>query len=158
MPRLRWILLSAVVGATGCGALVKVSGTDVNDFTTRTAVQKEFGKPSATGVEEGRPYEEYVTHLKLAEPGSAEGLTILDASTFFLAEFVLFPTELYRAADHIYNGQTLHVLYDDKGNVINMRTDGSAIYHPHFDPLAAPSDIQTDRALGSGNNVDQAPK
>ena len=158
MPRLRWYLLGAVLCCTGCGALLTQAGTNVSNIPTRDMVHQEFGKPSAAGVEDGHPYEDFVTYRKIAEPEAGEGLVILDLSTAFLAEAVLFPMELYLMTDHAIEGQKLHFTYDEKGNVVDIHRDGKPAYKPPFNALTQPVDYQPTGEMPVGTNANQMPK
>src|SRR5262249_32061590 len=126
----------------GCGAIMTQTGTNVSNLTTKDMVHQEFGQPKAAGVENGHAYEEFLTYKKIAEPEAGEGVAILDFSTLFLAELVLTPMEIYRAADGAIEGQTLHFAYDEKGNVVDIHCNGKPAYLPPFNAAKPPTEIQ----------------
>ncbi len=142
MPHFRWVLIGAILSCTGCGACLTQVGTNVSTFPTREVVHQELGQPTASGVVEGQPYEEFVTHRVIAQPEAGVGVTMLDCTTFFLAELVLFPYEIYLTADRSIEGQTLRFTYDNAGNVKDIQRDGKPAFAPPFNALSPPTDIQ----------------
>lgn len=124
----------ALLPCAGCSAMVASSGKDLNYLTTRDEVHKEFGKPKESGTADGNSYEEFRSHQMIAEPGGAIGMTMVNFATLGLAEFVLFPAELYKVSSRSITGQSIRFSYDESGNVVGASINGEPIaWSPHRD-------------------------
>jgi hypothetical protein len=129
------ILAASCSGGSGCSTLIARSGKDVSVLTTREEVQREYGEPSASGLDEkGRPYEDFVTHRKVAEIEEAKSMSMACAMTSGLSEFFAFPTEACHALYGIVVGQDLRFFYDNSGNVEDCNLNGQPgfnLRHPY---------------------------
>jgi hypothetical protein len=100
---------------TGCSALVACSGTDLEKIGTKAEAHEKFGKPIATGWENGHSFEEYTTRRKLSETHKVQYIAILDGITL---GFV--------ACRRSAIGQTLRFYYDEESKISGMR--GEAVF------------------------------
>ncbi|MBX9584098.1 MAG: hypothetical protein K2X87_27680 [Gemmataceae bacterium] len=140
--RLAFLLLAAgALLPAGCSCLVASAGKEPVAFTTREQVRAEFGRPTATGEEAGRFYEEYVTRRKLAEPLLlANGMLMASYCTFGLAEAALFPLTIYETGRGFVVGRRLRYEYDESGKVRAVKLDGGTLLHAA--PFAEPAPSQ----------------
>ena len=117
MRFLCFILALTILSSTGCAAIVNGSGKDLSQINTKDQIHQVFGTPKVTGVSDGETFEEFRTHRKLSQVWMGEYYIITDIMTLGLAEFIMFPLELWRAGRQIIVGQTLRFTYDEAGNV-----------------------------------------
>src|SRR5207248_186044 len=113
--------------SAGCTVFLTSSGKDLGTLETRDQVRREFGQPTATGISEGHPYEDFLSYRKIAEPEKGTYLVMGDIATLGLGELVWFPTELYRVSCRSIRGQTIRFTYDESGNVTGARLDGQPV-------------------------------
>lgn len=121
------VLLGGILLATGCSSLVAMSGKDVSALASMDQVHKEFGKPAVTGMADGRDYEEFTTHNKMADPQRAGVLIMGDLMSCCLYELYFFPYEMALLGKTVVSGDTLRVCYDPQGNVTDVFLDGEQI-------------------------------
>lgn len=121
------VLLGAILLATGCSSLVAMSGKDVSALASMDQVHKEFGKPKVTGMADGKDYEEFTTHNKMADPQRASVLVAGNLMTCGLGELYFFPYEMALLGKTAVSGDTLRVCYDMQGNVTDVYVDGEQV-------------------------------
>jgi len=110
---------------SGCSVLIANCGKDLNVLDDRDQVRQEFGEPVATGIEDGKQFEDFRSHWKVADPywggpGYAMGM-ILTAGLYELGGF---PYQVYCASRATIVGQDIRFYYDRAGNVSECRVDG----------------------------------
>jgi hypothetical protein len=115
---------------TGCSTLIADSGKNLGELKTREQVHTYFGEPAKTGTADGKDYEVYYTHRKIAE-GQLErwskGMGI--AMTLGMLELYYFPEELVYLAKHTLAGQEMTFVYNDTGRTISiMRNYNEQMY------------------------------
>lgn len=123
----RVMVLTALLGSTGCSWLVINSGQQLNDLKTREQVQEVFGPPATSDVLGDQVYDEFRTHRKIAEPWKNSYLVMGWCYTLGLGEIVWFPHQAFVAARRSILGQKLMVTYDEAGNVQQVSLDGESI-------------------------------
>jgi hypothetical protein len=123
----RVMVLTALLGSTGCSWLVINSGQQLNDLKTREQVQEVFGPPAESGVFQDQAYDEFHTRRKIAEPWKNLYLATGWVYTLGLGEIVWFPHQAFVAARRSILGQELRVTYDEAGNVQQVSLDGDSI-------------------------------
>jgi hypothetical protein len=123
------LLVSAGVLALGmgCSSLVAISGKDVSTYASMEQVRKDFGKPAAKGMADGRDYEEFSSHAKISDPQKAGVLIMGNLMTCGLMELFLFPYELCCAGHNVIAGETVRFAYDAQGNVTDVYVDGDQV-------------------------------
>jgi hypothetical protein len=126
------VLVFCAALSNGCSMLIAQSGKDLNICATREEVRAELGEPCASGVEEGKRFEEYRSRWKISEAGSYGCLTygMGFAMTFGASELLLFPQALYLLGKRTVLGQTVRVTYDDAGIVTGLYLDGEDLDCP----------------------------
>lgn len=123
----RVMVLTALLGSTGCSWLVINSGQQLNDLKTREQVQEVFGPPATSDVLGDQVYDEFRTRRKIAEPWKNSYLVMGWCYTLGLGEIVWFPHQAFVAARRSILGQKLMVTYDEAGNVQQVSLDGESI-------------------------------
>lgn len=142
------LFVGSTFPTTGCSALVAVSGTDPASLTTREQVHAKFGTPTATGLEDGNPFEEYWTRRKIAENRKFLDLWSGAGFTLGFGELIQFPQELCIAGTRSLLGQTLRFVYDDAGNVTAITHEGEHVsLHSPREPV--PSNSPADPKQGN---------
>lgn len=129
----RRLLIATACLSGGCAAMIARSGKDLAHLETREEVHAKLGTPSACGVGECGPYEEFRTHWKIARPydlkyfgpGYAMGLFL----TCGAIDLILVPQELYLAARGTIRGQTIRATYDSEGALTQILMDGESLRH-----------------------------
>ena len=121
------VLVGGLACAAGCSSLVAMSGKDVSTIATMEQVHKDFGKPTAVGVADGKDYEEFKTHSKIADPQRAGVLLLGDLMTSGLMELFLFPYEVACVTETTIAGETLRFSYDANGSVTDVYVDGEQV-------------------------------
>lgn len=124
------LCVATVLPACGCTYYVVSSGTKLGDFGSREQVQAEFGPPVASGAVEGKPFEEFRTRRKIAEPEKVIYVVMGDVVTFGFGELVWFPQQSFIAARRSIRGQTLRFVYDESGTVTGVTLDGEYAMFP----------------------------
>jgi hypothetical protein len=127
----------------GCSALVALSGEDLSRLKTREEVHREFGFPFETGVKDGLAYEDFQSHRKVREDWMGMGIAMMDATTCFMAEFYLFPFEVYEGTRRSIFGETIRFLYDESGRVRHITVDEHGWIHVPPDYEAKETDATT---------------
>jgi hypothetical protein len=123
---LLWVGIT--LSATGCSYHIAASGKDLGTVTTREQIHAEFGPPVAGGVTEGKPYEDFRTHRKIADDFlSIQGARLASGYTLGLAEVVLWPAVCLDTARQVVFGQDLRFVYDEKGDVTAAVRNGEYI-------------------------------
>jgi hypothetical protein len=120
-------LIGGFLLANGCSSLVAMSGKDVSVLASMDQVHKEFGKPVVTGMADGRDYEEFTTHNKMADPQRAGVLVLGDLMTCGFGELFFFPYEMAMLGKTAVVGDTLRVCYDAQGSVTDVFLGGEQI-------------------------------
>ena len=128
-----FLLAASLVSSAGCSWWVISRGTDLSKLPTREQVQAVFGPPRASGEVEGKSYEDFRTHRKIAD-FNLEGVLMVDAGTLGLAELYCFPCAVFIAAKQSIAGQNLRFIYDENGKVKEVRRDGECLlFHSSTD-------------------------
>lgn len=94
------ILFLVALASSGCSSLIARCGYYPDDTTTIEKVRQKFGEPTARGIHDRLPYEEFHTRLMIAEPLRGASLGLGFAFTFGLSEVIAFPYELCRTGAH----------------------------------------------------------
>lgn len=129
MRAIYFALIAAALSSAGCAGMIVGSGQNLSDLKDQAAVQAAFGSPTAAGEADGRPFEEFTTRRKIAEPWRvAPGMAMMYAMTLGLGEVVLLPVELYRTGRRTILGQQLRFTYDADGRVAAIRWDGDSVW------------------------------
>ena len=110
------LLLLTVFASTGCSMMLAEAGTHSSEFDTREKAHKLFGEPINSGSIEGQQFEEFFTRRKFAAGGGLEDLAKF-IYTLGLNELYLFPVALVRLTGTTLIGQTIRLIYDEKGAV-----------------------------------------
>jgi hypothetical protein len=113
--------------ATGCSSLVALSGKDVGSIACLEQAHAEFGKPVAVGTADGRDYEDFNSHKKIADPQRAGVLIMGDLMSCGLMEFVLFPYEMACFGKTAISGGTVRFFYDSSGNITDVYANGEQV-------------------------------
>jgi hypothetical protein len=121
------VFLGGFLLANGCSSLVAMSGKDASALASMDQVHKEFGKPTVTGSADGKDFEEFTTHNKMADPQRAGVLVMGNLMSCCLGEFFFFPYEMALLGKTVVAGDTLRVCYDGQGNVTDVFLDGDQI-------------------------------
>lgn len=125
-------LVTAAAASSGCAALVADHGLDPQSLWLSRV--EEIAEPGSVAAEEDGSSVTFRTCHKIAEPVRAEQIINTDAGTFFgVAEVVLFPRELYRAARTRVFGREVTVTYRH-GSVLSVHLDGEAAYPCWYRP------------------------
>lgn len=125
------LLLVPALMATGCSLFIAKAGEDISHIKTRGDAHAEFGPPTADGVDDGLPFEEFQTRRKISEPFRASTHSMALGMTMCLYEFYLFPRELYFLAKGGLVGRTVRVTYNPDGSIRSGSIDGRW-YGPGF--------------------------
>jgi hypothetical protein len=133
--RIAWLLLVAIaVLSSGCSLLIARSGKDLSAVTTKSQVRAKLGEPSASGVADGQPFEEYHTRWKISEEGTGRymsyGMGL--GMTYGTIELFAFPYELYLLGSRTLFGQTIRVTYAADGHVQGIFLDGESLDALHI--------------------------
>lgn len=131
------LLLAALAGAPGCSWLVIYSGEDPVKATTRDEARRAFGRPDASGVADGRPYDDFRSHRKIEESMREQDLSIEMLVTLGLSEVWNFPKELARAAWLCVKGHRIRYEYDAGGRVTSIYLNGDRLSYPLREPDGA---------------------
>jgi hypothetical protein len=118
------ILLLFALAASGCSSLIARSGYYPGELKTVQEVHDKFGEAIAGGTHDGYSYEEFHTHLKIADWMRGVQLGMGFAYTFGLFEIVMFPSELCRTGANTILGQDIRFAYDSAGTVTYFYLDG----------------------------------
>lgn len=118
------LLVAPTLLTTGCSIYIAQAGKDVSHLRTRQDAHEEFGAPTAEGVEDGRPFEEFQTRRKVAEKFRGGTHSMALGMTLFLYEFYLFPRELCFLVKCGLAGQTVRMTYNPDGSVRSYSVDG----------------------------------
>jgi hypothetical protein len=137
------LLIATASLAGGCSSLVAVSGTDLDKLATREEVRKEFGEPNATGHEDGRAYDDFLTYRKLTDRFNADAYARWFVLTCGYSEFITFPVELVRVGYLAAMGQIIRVYYDDEGVVTTRFLDGRELSVPDRSSEEAQSNLSS---------------
>ena len=113
---------------SGCSLMIANCGKDLSVLDDREQVRKEFGKPVASGVEDGKTYEDFRTHWKVVDFTETACLGMGLAMTFGFGEFLAFPHEVYRALHATIAGQDVRFYYDDSGTVVKCVLNGEFMF------------------------------
>jgi len=127
-------LIASALLSNGCSVLIARSGVDLHTLTTREKVHEKFGKPSASGTAEGKPFEEFRTRRKIAEPFRGDLLGMSFAWTWGLAEVITFPYELYLLGNRSLLGQDIRFTYDSSGIVRHIHRQVDCEWIPEMIP------------------------
>ncbi len=136
------ILFLVALASSGCSSLIARCGYYPDDTTTIEKVRQKFGEPTARGIHDRLPYEEFHTRLMIAEPLRGASLGLGFAFTFGLSEVIAFPYELCRTGAHTVLGQDIRFAYDSAGTVTHFCVAGewwdrrSSEYVPPGQPCA----------------------
>lgn len=125
------LLIGPSLLATGCSMFIAKAGKDISLLKTRGDAHAEFGPPTAAGMDDGLPFEEFQTRRKISEPFRASTHSMALGMTICLYEFYLFPRELYFLAKGGLAGRTVRVTYNPDGSIRGGRIDGRW-YGPGF--------------------------
>ena len=132
--RVAYLLLIATVSfSAGCAGMIARCGKDLTGLETKEEVHAQLGEPAAKGVVDGKPFEEYFTRRKIAEPyplryfgpGYPMGLI----GTLGTIELILVPEELYLIGKRTLRGQTIRVTYDASSAVTGIALDGESLFN-----------------------------
>jgi hypothetical protein len=133
------LLICPLLPSLGCSAYIALSGKNLNELKTQSEVQATFGEPLATGQIDGKPFAEYTTRQKIAEPWKGMGLCMGWVMTLGFGELFFFPHELYVAGRRTLVGQKLQFVYDEAGNVTSIQLDGDHLpWSPQPSERASP--------------------
>jgi hypothetical protein len=141
---------------SGCSIMIASCGKDVTALKTREEVHVLFGAPAASGVEDGRLYEDFYTRMKIATRPccDGEGYAFLLVWTCGAAELVTTPCELYRLCIRTVLGQTIRVSYDRAGKPYATSRDGDSLRllegQPADDPIPAQAEDPGRAKHGTG--------
>lgn len=127
-----WIAVGlAALGPTGCSGLVAGSGKNLEDIRTRDEAHAAFAHQLSSSYGDPDPAgacrhvsDTFRTRRKIAERDKLMSIAMLDGPTLGLAEFYLFPRELFIAGRRSVLGQTIEVEYDPAGRVVGIKRDG----------------------------------
>jgi YD repeat-containing protein len=111
----------------GCTGLIKLSGKDVSELSTRDQVHEAFGSPDQTTSEKDQTTEYYTTRRKLKDVWELQGMGMGYAMTWGVLEPYWFPRELYLVSRRTVVGQILEFTYDGSGTVKEIRRDGDTV-------------------------------
>lgn len=142
------LCVGAVPPATGCTYAVVTSGKNLSEVKTAEQARAEFGPPVGSGVADGKPFEEFRTHRKIAEPNKVIYLMMGYAVTFGTGELIWFPQQSFIAARRWVCGQTLRFVYDEHGKVTTVVHDGEPVIYPPKD--AEPASTADENTPNSG--------
>lgn len=118
------LLIAPALLATGCSIFIAKAGKELPHLRTREEARTNFGPPTAEGVDDGKPFEEFKSRGKIAEKFRAGTHSMALGMTMGLYEFYLFPRELYFLAKCGLIGQTVRVTYNPDGSVYRVDIDG----------------------------------
>lgn len=124
------LVLVLALSTIGCSVLVVNSGTNLEKLTTRAQVHDSFGQPINSGQIDDEPFEEFITHRKIAEQNMNIYLVMGYAGTFGLGELIWFPQQSYLAIRRSVVGQRLRFTYDEAGMVTHICRDDDYICTP----------------------------
>src|SRR5262249_53456120 len=89
-------------------------------------VQNRLGTPTSSGTTEGKQYEDFHTHQKIAyKPGAGYAMGFV--MTLGLCDLILFPIEVVKASSEMIQGHDVRVIYEADGKVSAILVDGK--YH-----------------------------
>jgi hypothetical protein len=96
---------------------------------TREEVEAALGKPTHVGEQDGKTFEEYETRRKIVEPGflGATNIPMALGFSWGLAEFFLFPEQVWNVSKRTLLGQEIRFIYNQQGKVEQVLFDGDPI-------------------------------
>ena len=137
------LLLVPVTSCSGCAGLIARSGTDPTALKTRDEVRAKFGEPVASGVlkdDDGKTYEDYVVHQKIAantyfeKPGFIGTYSLENDYKGFLmftlatCELVLVPEQLILTSVRCIGGERIRFKYDSLGKLVEVQRNSNCDY------------------------------
>ena len=121
------LVLAGLSSSAGCSYLVATSGKNPGTLANREEVRQTFGTPAATGLEDGRYYEDFYTRRKIADWHGMTGYSMGYAMTLGFIEFYCLPRQLFITSKRSVLGQDLRFVYDETGKVVQVRLDGQLL-------------------------------
>jgi hypothetical protein len=123
------LVVVVLLSSTGCcpSFLLATSGKDLGTLPTREQVREEFGTPVASGVEDGKHFEDFHTRRKIADRRGYFGYPMGYAMTLGLIEFYALPRQLFITSKRSVLGQDLRFIYDETGKVVQVQFDGEPL-------------------------------
>src|SRR5262245_56857641 len=118
------LLIALVPLSGGCSFLIARRGEDLRDLTTRQEVRQRLGEPVASGVNNGRPYEDFHFTGKLADSNRAYVEAVAGAFTLGISEVAMLPVEAFQPGNDVLNGHDVRFVYDEQDNVTKRFVDG----------------------------------
>ena len=117
------IASAASLGLSGCTGMLASRGLDLDKMQSDAVVQSRLGKPISSGTTEGKQYEDFHTHQKIAyKPGA--GYAMGFCMTLGLCDLFLFPIEVVKASSEMIKGHDVRVIYESDGKVSTILVDG----------------------------------
>lgn len=116
------LLVAIALSECGCSTLIARSGKNVEIWKTRDQIRDVMGTPVTTGIEDGREFDDFVTHKKIAEDSRIYGLSVYFAMTCGFSEILTLPNEAYRAIRNMTVGTDLRFYYDANGRITSIKS------------------------------------
>jgi hypothetical protein len=113
----------------GCSMLIASSGKDLSQLKTRDEVREQFGEPMMSCNEEGRDFDDFRSHRKIAYQLRTAGYSMSLAMTLGLGEFITFPYEVYETGKDVIVGQDVRFYYDENGRTTECLVNGDRPYN-----------------------------
>jgi hypothetical protein len=144
---------------SGCTGLIAGAGKDLGKVSSREEMHAVLGKPVASGVAEGKQYEEFRTRKVIAQDqtGTGEAYVIYWASTFGTIELIGVPYQLWLLGKRTLLGQTIRVTYEQDGAIGEVERDGQSVlgifgrHRPFQEPQAGEAQAAESSAVSRGN-------
>lgn len=128
MRTLSSVLIGGALVSAGCSAFIASRGTDLTELTNREESHKQLGSPVESGTEEGKDYDIFRYHGKIARWNPGPGPAMLLIMTWGLSEFVNVPYELGVATADFVVGSEVKFWYDGQGQVVTRTVDGEGFW------------------------------
>jgi hypothetical protein len=128
--------------------MIAASGRDPSQMPTRDQVHKKFGAPVESGEIDGESYDDFRTHLKIADPVEAWMRWQCFVPSLVLYDFINIPMARSHAVRDVVLGRDVGFRYDSFGNVTYYRHCGAWLLRPRPTPPAAEPPANVDLASG----------
>ena len=148
----------------GCTYLIARSGQDLSELKTRDRVHERYGEPVKTGGIGGKPFEEFITHRKVADNQLAVNSVWAGMFTLGLSELIFVPFTTLDATGKAMLGQQLRFIFDESGEVTEvLGKRGRSLIHPYWyhprtkEALPVDDELLESPHAPASSNLKQAP-
>jgi len=122
------LLCIVTVFHSGCASELAGAGKDLGALTSLEEMRDGLAEYGASGVAEGKRYEEFRTRKVIAQNQDGhEGYIIAWASTFGTIDLIAVPYQVYLIGKRSVVGQTVRVTYDEDGSIGEVERDGVSV-------------------------------